>query len=196
MKKALIVIISAIYLVAIIIVAFLGSRAEITNETIYAQEIVLKNESVYYPGTDDAHKTEENMIIGVYKRPDESIIDPVTGKDSVENINWNYDYNEDEQKFEGRRDYAIFVYDTFWLDEEMRKSYTPETEVLPEETSKKELTYSIGGGSAGSTLTINNDGVISFSVEYTSWVFTDIEIRTTDGSKIKLDILLTIKYYE
>ena len=68
MKKALIVIISAIYVIAIVIVSFLGVRAEISNRIIYAEEIVLLNEHTYYP---NKPLEEENIAVAVYKRPDE-----------------------------------------------------------------------------------------------------------------------------
>ena len=199
MKKALIVIISAIYVIAIIIVAFLGSRAEISNETIYTEEIVLRNETFYYPGTTEAQKTQANMVYGVYKRPEESLIDPETGRDSVENLQWNYNWNESKQKFEGKRDYAILIYDTWYVYTLMNKELALETTVLPENATKKDLSYVVTGGNAEGTLAIdNNSGKIIFSVEYESPKQTDIIISTTDGSKsakTKIQILLVINRY-
>ena len=65
MKKALIAIISAIYVVAIIIVSFLGAKSEISNRVVYAEEIVLLNEDVF---RENLPKIENNIIIDVYKR--------------------------------------------------------------------------------------------------------------------------------
>ena len=52
MKKALIAIISAIYVFAIIIVSFLGVRSEVYNRTVYAEEIQLLNEDIINPATE------------------------------------------------------------------------------------------------------------------------------------------------
>ena len=84
MKKALIAIISVIYVVAIIIVSFLGIRAEVVNETIYVQEIVLLNQTLYYP---NMPKIEDNAIVSVYKRPSEDAIgDDGSGLGELEDI--------------------------------------------------------------------------------------------------------------
>ena len=185
MKKALIAIISAIYVVAIIIVAFLGSRADIYNRTVYAEEIVLLNENIVNPDTGD-------VAIEVYKRPEESHIDPDTGIDDIEGINWNYGEKKDQ-----KRDYAIFVYDTNFLYDTMGKTYALKTSVKPDDTTKKDLEYFIAGGDkVVSTLSINNVGEISFSVEYTSWVDVDVFVSTTDLSNVEIDILLKVNKYK
>lgn len=186
MKKALIVIISAIYVVAIIIVSFLGVRADVDHRVTYAEEIVLLNESLYYQGLP---KVEDNLIIGVYKRPDESLINE-KGVGIYDEITWNY--NEGQSK----RDYAIFIYDTNFVYNEMGKQYTLQTSVKPDDTTRKDLDYFLSGGDKTvQTLTINDVGQISFSVEYTGWVGVDIIISTTDLSNVEIDVLLKINKY-
>ena len=107
MKKALIAIISAIYVFAIIIVSFLGVRAEISNRTVYAEQILLLNQNIINPDTNQ-------IAIEVYKRPDESLIDE-SGIDTVGyEIIWNYGDGE-------KRDYAIRVYDTNFLFNKMKQ---------------------------------------------------------------------------
>ena len=188
MKKALIAIISAIYVIAIVIVSFLGIRSEVSNRTIYAEQIILLNETMYYEGQP---KTEENMIIEVYKRPEESQINE-EGKGIDDDISWNYGENKDQ-----KRDYAIFVYDTNFLYNEMGKTYKLETRVKPDDTTKKDLEYFISGGDKiVKTLSINNVGEISFKEEYTSWVDVDIFVSTTDASLVEIDVLLKINRYK
>ena len=189
MKKALIVIISAIYIVAIIIVSFLGARAEISNRITYAEEIVLLNENTYYP---DKPKEEENIAIAVYQRPDEELIDQETGYGYIDEFQWNYNNNQ------RKRDYLIYVYDTNFLYDTMGKIYTLYTSVRPDNTTKKDLEYIIDGGDkVTKTLSIDGDkGKIHFSEEYTSAVDVDILVKTTDQSYIEIDIWLRIAKYK
>lgn len=189
MKKALIVIISAVYIVAIIIVSFLGARAEISNRITYAEEIVLLNENTYYP---DKPKEEENIAIAVYQRPDEELIDQETGYGYIDEFQWNYNNNQ------RKRDYLIYVYDTNFLYDTMGKIYTLYTSVRPDNTTKKDLEYIIDGGDkVTKTLSIDGDkGKIHFSEEYTSAVDVDILVKTTDQSYIEIDIWLRIAKYK
>lgn len=188
MKKALIVVISAIYIVAIIIVSFLGVRAEITNRIIYAEEIVLLNEHTYYP---DKSEEEENIAIAVYQRPDEELIDQETGLGFIDELQWNYNNGR------SKRDYIIYVYDTNFLYNSMKKIYTLYTSVKPDDTTKKDLDYIISGGDkVTKTLSIDSAGKIYFSEEYTSFVDVDIFVKTTDQSYIEIDIWLCITKYK
>ena len=189
MKKALIVIISAIYIVAIIIVSFLGARAEISNRITYAEEITLLNKNTYYPNKPEE---EENIAIAVYQRPDEELIDQSTGFGLIDEFQWNY--NNGRRK----RDYIIYVYDTNFLYESMGKIYTLYTSVKPDNTTKKDLEYIIDGGDkVTKTLSIDSEqGKIYFSEEYTSAVDVDILVKTTDQSYIEIDIWLRIAKYK
>lgn len=188
MKKALIVIISAIYIVAIIIVSFLGARAEIINSIVYAEEIVLLNENTYYP---DKPKEEENIAIAVYQRPDEELIDQETGYGLIDEFQWNYNNGR------SKRDYLIYVYDTNFLYETMGKIYTLYTSVKPDNTSKKDLDYIItGGDKVTKTLSVDSAGKIYFSEEYTSAVDVDILVKTTDQSYVEIDIWLRITKFK
>lgn len=186
MKKALIAIISAIYIIAIIIVSFLGARAEISNRIIYAEEIVLLNESMYYQGLP---QTEENMIIGVYKRPEENMIDSETGKGYADEINWN--------EGETKRDYAIFIYDYNEVYDKMGKKYALKTSVKPDNTTKKDLDYFVSGGEKViQTMSIDTHGEITFDTQYTRWVGVDIVISTTDLSGKEITVQLKVNKYE
>ena len=198
MKKALIVIISAIYVFAIIIVSFLGIRSEVYNRNIDVSEIVLLNENVSYPSSYSGTKYATNDPIVVYKRPEESLIDPTTGKAAGMPVTWNYGSQEDLMK----RDYAIYIYDTNFLYNSMGLGKTLElkTSVQPEDATKKELEYVLTGADAVvDTLTIGdvtpNGGAILFSEYYTSVVDVDVIIKATDSSNVKIDVLLRINKY-
>ncbi len=188
MKKALIVIISAIYVIAIVIVSFLGVRAEISNRITYAEEIVLLNEHTYYP---NKPLEEENIAVAVYKRPDEELIDQTTGFGLIDEFQWNYNNGQ------SKRDYIIYVYDTNFLYESMGKIYTLYTSVKPEATTKKDLEYIIvGGDKVTKTLSVDSAGKIYFSEEYTSFVDVDVFVKTTDQSYVEIDIWLCITKYK
>lgn len=183
MKKALIAIIAAIYVFAIIIVSFLGIRAEVYNRTIDVEEIVLLNDSIT--------KDNGEYAIRVYKRPDESLIGE-DGKAKGMPVTWNYG-----SEFDLKRDYAIFVYDTNYLYKEMGKTYELYTSVKPEDATKKDLDYVLSGGDKVlETLSINNVGAISFSVNYTSVVDVDIFIKATDSSNVQIDVFMRINKYK
>ena len=186
MKKALIAIIAGIYVFAIIIVSFLGIRSEVSNRIIYAEEIVLLNQDIINPDT-------QKQALRVYKRPDESLIGE-DGKAAGSPVTWNYGSEKDL-----KRDYAIFVYDTNFLYNSMGKTLELNTSVKPDDTTKKDLEYVLSGADAVlETLSIdnvNNNGVISFNVNYTSVVDVDVFVKTTDLSNVQIDILIRINRY-
>ena len=190
MKKALIAIISAIYVIAIIIVSFLGIRSDVSNRTIYAEEVILLNKNIYYPG---APETDENIIIQVYERPEESHIKE-DGKDDIEDMGITWNYGEEKKQ---KRDYAIFVYDYNFLLNEMGGNYKLEAKVKPDDTTKKDLEFYISGGDGSiSTLSYNKTtGEVFFKEKYTNWINVDAFIQTTDGSAVDIDVLMAIHPY-
>lgn len=204
MKKALIAIITVIYAVAIIIVAFLGTKNEISNRTVYAEEVVLLNEDIFYEGLP---KVEGNLIIDVYKRPDESVIDKETGVGpatstsgaKTRNINWNFEYDETTGDFNIKRDYAIFITDSNFFFDKMGKILTLQAQVKPDNTTKKDLKYHLNApDKVRETLEVSNAGEISFSKTFTSSSWTDFDafVQTTDGSLVEIDVLVKVHKYE
>ena len=172
MKKALIAVISVIYLVAIIVVAFLGTKNDVSNRTVYADEVVLLNEDIFYEGLP---KDPNNLIIDVYKRPEESAIDQdgigvATSSSGVKQrrINWNFDYDETTGDFNIKRDYAIFISDSNYFFDKMGKVLTLQAQVKPDNTTKKDLKYHIDApDKVKETLEISNSGEIVFSKAFT-----------------------------
>ena len=204
MKKALIAIISAIYVVAIIIVSFLGAKSEISNRVVYAQEIVLLNEDVF---RENLPKIENNIIIDVYKRPEESEINPETGVGpststsgvKTPNINWNYNWDEEKGAFQSQRDYAIFITDFNFLYDQMGKMLQVKTSIKPDNTTKKDLSYKLSGADKVlESVTINNNGAITFKKNWSSSAFTDFDVfvETQDLSGVEIDVLIKVRKYE
>ena len=204
MKKALIAIISVIYAVAIIIVAFLGTKNDISNRTVYAEEVLLLNEDIFYEGLP---KVEGNLIIDVYKRPDESVIDKVTGIGpatstsgaKTRNINWNFEFDETTGDFNIKRDYAIFITDSNFFFDKMGKVLTLKAQVKPDDTTKKDLSYYIEAPQkVKESLSISNNGEIAFTKAFTSSNWTDFDafVQTTDGSLVEMDVLVKVHKYE
>ena len=204
MKKALIAIISAIYVVAIIIVSFLGAKSEISNRVVYAQEIVLLNEDVF---RENLPKIENNIIIDVYKRPEESEINPETGVGpststsgvKTRNINWNYNWDEEKGAFQSQRDYAIFITDFNFLYDQMGKMLQVKTSIKPDNTTKKDLSYKLSGADKVlENVTINDNGEITFKKNWSSSAFTDFDVfvETQDLSGVEIDVLIKVRKYE
>lgn len=204
MKKALIAIISAVYVIAIIIVSFLGAKSEISNRVIYAQEIALLNEDVFY---ENLPKIENNIIIDVYKRPDESQINQETGVGLAistsgvksRNINWNYNWDEEKGAFQSQRDYAIFISDFNFLYDQMGRMLHVKASVKPDNTTKKDLSYKLSGADKViENVSINANGEITFKKNWSSSAYTDFDvyIETQDLSGIEIDVLIKVKKYE
>lgn len=204
MKKALIAIISVIYVVAVIIVAFLGTKSDISNRTIYAEEILLLNEDIF---RENLPKIEGNLIIDVYKRPEESVIDPSTGVGpatstsgvKTRNINWNFDYDETTGDFNIKRNYAIFITDYNFFYDNMGRILTLRADVKPDDTTKKDLAYFVQApDKIKETVEINNNGEILFKKAYSSSSWTDFDalVSTTDSSQVEIDVLIKVHKYE
>lgn len=185
MKKALIAIIATIYVIALVIVSFLGTRAEVNYEVYEVQEILLNNKDLYRPNTEEI---PENRIVRVYKRPDASQIG-ADGVGKTDKVNWNY---------EGiSRDYAIYIDDYFYLYEMMNAKYTINTSVIPDNATNPKLSYYISGSEKiKKDLEMTDYGEITFKLKHTGWVDVDILIKSTDFSEVQIDVLLKINGYE
>ena len=185
MKKALIAIIATIYVIALVIVSFLGTRAEVNHDVVEVQEILLINEDLYRP---NAEKIPENRIVHVYKRPDASQIGP-NGVGITDKVNWDY---------EGiSRDYAIYIDDYFYLYEMMNAKYTINTSVIPDNATNPKLSYYLQGTKViTDNLEMTDYGEITFKLKHSGWVDVDILIKSTDYSEVQIDVLLKISGYE
>ena len=191
MKKALIAIISTIYLIAIVIVSFLGISASVDYETVYVEQIVLDNQDDYIPGVP---KSEESRLTRVYKRPAESEINE-NGVGINDRVNWNF---EDK-----RRDYAIFIDNYAYIYDNQGGNYIIKTSVIPEDATEKELSFYISGSENVTKYIEGTDyGAEGYSLKITSqhkgWIDVDILVTSTDLSTApgaSIDTLLKIGSY-
>ena len=190
MKKALIAIIATIYVIALVIVSFLGIKAEVPSEFTYIDEIVLNNEDLYRP---NAEKIPENRIVHVYKRPDASQIDE-RGVGITDRVNWD---------FNGvHRDYAIYIEDYFYYYEMISNTYTIKTSAKPENASDKKLKFTLSAtGKVQEYLTMSeytDSCEITFleaSKTTRGWFDADIKVKAQDMSEVEIVILLKVTGY-
>ena len=190
MKKALIAIISVIFVVAIVIVSFLGIRAEVHDITIYVQEIVLNNKDEYKPRLPE---TETNRISRVLKRPAEEEIDPETGVGITDEVNWN---------FAGRkRDYAVYIDNYYYLFSKKGGKYTIDTTVNPVDATHKELQFYLSyyqeyNADIKNNISLTSSGELTIQTTHDGWIGFDVIISSTDLSGVEIDILFKISSYE
>lgn len=187
MKKALIAIIATIYVIALVIVSFLGIKADVPSEFTYIEQIVLNNTNDYRLNAD---KKPENIIVHVYKRPDASQINE-KGVGITDSVNWD---------FNGlHRDYAIYFDDYFYYYEMLSNKYTIKTSVIPEDATKKELQFSLEANERVKTyLTMTSYGEITFlenSKTTAGWFDADIVVKAQDYSEVEIRILLKVSGY-
>ena len=181
MKKALIAIISVIYVVAIILVSFLGSKAEINNQTIYVTELELHNETMYNP----SYPSDINKAVVIIKnRPSEYEIGD-DGKDA-DDMTWNI---IEEGKIVKRISNIIRFKNLTYISENMNSEYQLDVRVKPDDATKKELTYYTN---RSNFMTIDANGLIKFTTIPTSLVSGQLNISSTDMSGIELDITVIL----
>ena len=189
MKKALIAIISVIFVVSIVIVAFLGIRSEVHDTTIYVEEIVLLNKDMYKPRVPE---TEANRVVRVMKRPEASEI----GEDGIgitDGVNWD---------FNGRsRDYAIYVDNYDYLFSRMSGKYTIETSVNPVDATYKDLQFHLSyymelNQTIKDNISLTPTGELTITSTHKGWIGFDVIISSTDMSGVEIDILFKISSYE
>ena len=187
MKKALIAIIATIYVIALVIVSFLGIKPEVPSEFVYIEEIVLNNDHSYRL---NAKEEPDNIVVHVYKRPDASQINE-QGVGITDKVNWD---------FNGvHRDYAIYFDDYFYYYEMISNVYTIKTSVNPENASDKRLKFTLSAtDKVKEYLTMTDYGEIRFleaSKTTKGWFDADIKVKAQDTSEVEIDILIKVTGY-
>lgn len=165
MKKATIIICTVIYFLAIVLVAFLGFRAEVENPPIYCDEIVMTY--------DCPHDVFENGTV-IYSIVNNTSYEPDVEKQTEET---KFKYDIVIKDFE-------FIYAV--LDGKIQVtakpiSYLKDEEGNALEPSQKELSYSI----VNDNVTCDNNGNIQFLTEKTHAVYTML-IKSKDGSNVSI----------
>lgn len=190
MKKALIAIISSIYVIAIIIVSFLGANASFSSTDTYVTSLELTNESLLLDETKTGTQLSD-YAIRIYPRPNEAIIDPTTGKDKRNGIQWNY--GEDLSQ---KRDYAIKIPNAKYFYDYLNGTLTLNIKVYPIEATVQDLTYTVYSESTEVQNSIKiNSNTLTFTQGFPEFISGDITVSTVDGSGVKLDIWFQVYPY-
>ena len=177
MKKALIAIISVIYVVAIILVSFLGSRPEIYNKTVYVTALELKNETMYKPNT-------TSIVVSVKPRPAEYEIGD-DGKDA-DDVTWN---EMEDGRVVRKIHYRIRFLDLTYISQNMQSEYQLDVRVKPDNATKKDLTYYTN---RGNYITISETGLMKFTSIPAGVTPGFLNISSTDLSGVELNIAITL----
>ena len=174
MKKSVIIITALIYIVAIIVVAFLGFVAEIHNPPIYAEDIVMvlpEEEVADFPNFPQEPYTYINT------RP-------------IYDVVYNEDANPDSEVEEERYKYR-FIFKSYsaakWFflnDNELKLNLKPYSSLG--ECENQGLKYSIAQ-SRKNSLEVTEDGIVKFKVD-TQARDEDITVTTKDGTDISIHI--------
>ena len=198
MKKALIAIITTIYIVALVIVAFLGSKAEVTNHDVEITGIYIENTNLPYPEyTNTTATSYDQRVVSVYKRPDDSLIDPETG------LGPNLGPNEYNREIQWNpindipRNYAIMIENYRFLYFNYAHEYALQVVIEPLEASHPTLKYEVTEKytkDGVDRITIENEKIIfGFAPDFLDkWYSTDIIISSTDHTGIKTKIQLSV----
>ena len=201
MKKAVIAIVSVIYVVSIIIVAFLGVQAEVLDNLVdvNVEKIVLDElsdedklvggEYTYY---NDAIQSTASRVYSSYSRPNEEEIDPETGKKDT--LSWNI---YEEGKVADRFNYIIKVWDlnTIFDDPSWKDGvgkFKINAHVLPKNATKQKITYSVIGSA---DVSIDENGVISLQKSTKPSIF-EVIMYATDASQVYSKISFTVQKYK
>ena len=196
MKKITFVLVAVIYVVAIILVAFIGVASEVTNQTIEVASIALleaadlgKGSQLLYPET----ATLTSSVYAIHTRPEEEAIDPDTGKAGT--LTWNSSGNA--------YDYIVQIRDFNTVCDSPNWKYGPmhfslAATVTPSDATKKDLAYAIADstGSTPTNVTINNQGDVTFAEKLSNTVSTfTVRISATDNSKVVTLVYLMVRGY-
>ena len=197
MKKAMIAIVSVIYLIAIIIVAFLGVRAEFirSQERVDATGITLVDMKENTPGEVvnyyfDGPQNEEQILYTAYSRPE--VLDD-EGYDEYGNL-WKVPTSEENVYY----DFILrikkwkWLYNYEWRDG--KTNFKVQGKVVPDNASQQDLVYSTTEGNNGTIYTLDNDtGLIHFEQELINTRLTiPITVSTTDNSGIRIRVKVQI----
>ena len=194
MKKVTFIFIGVIYVLAIILVAFLGVQSHIQNQTVEVTDIVLtqakdmgKGEILTYPEGSQLKAS----VYALYTRPEEDQIDE-NGK--YNGVIWNVGSEGDRYDYVVQiRDFNVVADSASWRDGPMH--FDLGAMVLPENATKKDLAYSIqdSNGNTPSNATISpNLGLIHFTEKFAKKTHFRVFIRSTDNSGIQrlIDVIV------
>ena len=197
MKKAIIAIVSVIYVIAIILVAFLGVQAEIRESAkkVEATGISLSdlkdNPTGHYIYYYDGSENKNARVYEILSRPDEELI----AEDGT------YDKNTWSA---GGVDYGFiikiynlnYIIDTpDWKVGQTQGTYGINATVLPEDATMQSLLYSkVGAEESGITID-DKTGVLTFAKIDANALFT-VGVSATDNSGLTVNIRFIVSKYK
>ena len=197
MKKAMIAIVSVIYIIAIIIVAFLGVRAEFirNQERVDATGITLVDMKENVPGEvvnyyfDGSHD-EDKILYVAYAKPEH--LDDEGYDDDHYNL-WRIpDGSGDDYDYIIRIKKWTWLYNYEWRDG--KTNFNIHAKVVPDNASEQALVYSTTEGNEGTIYELDNDnGTIHFLSQLENRLTIPLTVSTTDNSGIRIRVKVQIE---
>ncbi len=199
MKKAITAIVSVIYVIAIILVAFLGVQAEIRESAkkVEATGISLldlkDNPTGHYIYYYDGSENKSARVYEIISRPEEEQIDPVTKADEKGDT---WEINNVKFGFIIKVFNLNYIIDTpDWKVGQIQGSYAINATVLPEDATMQSLLYSKVGAEDSSIEIDNKTGVITFPKLNSTTLFT-VGVSATDNSGLTINIRFVVQKYK
>lgn len=183
MKKITVILVSVVYVSAIIVVAFLGVLAETRNATVEVTKIVLDQTRDLASGGILTYPTGtrvEDSIYAIYSRPDGE-------GEASSDIAWTIDGIRFDYVIQVRG-YATIYERGDWKDG--KGCFDLGAFVLPENATEQRLIYQLSdsNGDQPSFASINEEGLISFSEAVTGITAFQASISATDNSGIVCNV--------
>ena len=181
MKKSLIVIVSAVYFVAIIIVAFLGFVAEANNSVVYADEVRL----VF---------TKEAGYSNIQEHSAEYVFNGAVIYTVTENVEYDPEYGKEEGEIDINKLYKYvfkFEQDAY---EDIFFPYIKNIQLVAnaisyeegKEVTDKSIGYYIPQNYE-EDLSVTDDGLVTFLLDASAYIC-DMSLRSLDGGSANTEV--------
>lgn len=190
MKKITVILVSIVYVTAIIVVAFLGVLAETKNQTVNVTSIVLDQARNLTQGGVLTYPTgtlPQDSIYAIFSRPE-------NGEGGSYDIAWTIDGI--------RFDYVIQIrgFTTIYEREDWKDGqgcFDLGAFVLPENATEQRLLYRLNdsSGDEPTFATIGEDGLITFSDKVYGITTFQAVIQSTDNSGVTCNIRFIVAGY-
>lgn len=194
MKKITIIIVSAIYVLSIVVVAFLGVLSEVKNVTVPVEKIVLKEmRNVGFGGmlTYPQGTKAADSIYAIFSRPDSNgyvVDDPAAAE-----ITWNVAGLDLDYVIQIRSLEAFF--DSARWNQTLG-SFDLGAYVLPENATYTDIRYYLDEKEKASEqgISLSEDGVVKFSSPLTEPFFSFIvSISAVDNSNVTCNVRFMVR---
>ena len=195
----MIAIVSVIYVIAIILVAFLGVQAEIRESAkkVEATGISLldlkDNETGQYTYYYDGSANKSARVYTILSRPEEETINPETHTDEAGDT---WEVNNVKFSFIIKVWNLNYIMDTpSWKPGQEQGKYAINASVLPEDATMQSLLYAkVGADESGITVD-DKLGEVNFTKVESTTFFT-ITVSATDNSGLAVNIRFIVAKYK